>query len=239
MSTPKLKGWKKIQYILDYYKLPLILAGILLYSILWLTNRNLTQKENVLYVGLVNAAPSEELCGKLSDGYLEEAGYSKSDHALYLYRNLYLTTDETSEYHAYSYATKLKILGAIEARQLDAVLMNKEAFDAFSQNGYLVDLKELLRSAQVRDRVPELYVRIENALQKNIRIEEDNSLDVMLGNENVYQSVTSEGIFGMDLTAASSLIRQEELSGTIYFGILANSPRQEEAIHYLDYLTWK
>ena len=237
MSARKLKGWKKVQYILDYYKIPLILAGILLYSILWFTTRHFTQKENVLYVGLVNAAPSEEFCIKLSDGYLEEAGFSRSDHTLYLYRNLYLTADETSEYHAYSYATKLKILGAIEAKQLDAVLMNKEAFDAFSQNGYLADLKDLLNSPQARDMVRNLYARTENTLQKNIRIEEDNSLDVMLGTEKEYQSVTTEGTFGLDLTAASPLIRQEKLSGTLYFGILANSPRQEEAIHYLDYLT--
>ena len=232
----QLKGWKKLQYILDYYKFPLLLAAAALYIIIWLTMRNLTQKDVVLYVGLVNAAPSEELILKLSDGYLEETGFPKSDNSVYLYRNLFLSADETSEYHPYSYATKMKILGAINANQLDVVLMNQEAFDAFSQNGYLADLQELLNSPEAGADGRSLFKAVKGSLCTNVRIEEDNSVDVLLGNETEYHSVTTKGSFGLNLTDASALVGNAGLSGTVFLGIIKNSTRKKEAVQYLDYL---
>ena len=231
----ELKGKAKLRYILDYYKLPLILAGLLLYAAVWFAMRSLNQKENILFVGLINAVPSEEMMTALSDGYLDAMEYPESDFAVYLYRNLFLTADEASEYHAYSYASRMKILGAIDAQRLDIVLMNQEAFDAFSQNGYLEDLAGLIPGASGQYR--ELYDRIADSLQKNIYIREDNATDILLGTADEYWSVSSEGFFGLDLSAVSPLIQKEELTGNVYLGIIANSPRKEEALRYLEYLT--
>ena len=231
-----LKGWEKLRYILDYYKLPIILVGILLYIVVWFTIKTVTKKDVVLYLGLVNVAPTEELALQLSDEYLKEAVYPKSDYELYLYRNLFMSADESSEYHAYSYATKMKILGAIDAEQLDVVLMNKEAFDSFSQNGYLWDLQELLSGPASSEEDQALYRLIEDNIQMNIIIQEDNSTDVLLGNEKEYKAVTTTGGYGLDLTSASRLISRENLSGTVYLGVLVNTPRRQEAVRYLSYL---
>ena len=222
-------GLGKLRYLFDYYKLPLVLAGILLYVVIWSAWRSAHAQEIRLYVGLVNFAPSEELIRLLSDDYAQEADYPEGND-IYLYRGLYLSADETSEYHAYSYATRMKILGAINAEQMDLVLMDREAFDAFSQNGYLADLAILLSEQEGEaDLTP--------MLAKNIFIEEDNSTDMLLGTADQYEAVTREGMYGLDLSRASALIEAAGFSGTVYLGIVENSPRKAEAVRYLRYLT--
>ena len=228
-------GLGKVRYLFDYYKLPLLLAGILLYVIIWSAWRSAHAQEVCLYVGLVNFAPSEELIRTLTEDYVQEADYPEGKN-IYLYRGLYLSADETSEYHAYSYATRMKILGALDAEKLDVVLMDRESFDSFSQNGYLEDLSLLMtrNSAVAKEG---LEAELQDLLVSNIEINEDNSVDVLLGNETDYHAVTTDGMFGLDISEASSIIRDAQLSGDLYLGVIRNSPRQEEALHYIDYLT--
>ena len=147
-----------------------------------------------------------------------------------LYTGLYLTDDETNPYHEYTYASRMKILASIDGKQLDVVLMNKEAFDAFSQNGYLCDLEELLSSEDV-----DLYNRLKPHLVTNTVILEDNSTDLQLDPSITYQAVTEEHPFGLDLSQ-TSMISDAGFSDIVYLGIIANSPRAEEAIDYVRYL---
>ena len=147
-----------------------------------------------------------------------------------LYTGLYLTDDETNPYHEYTYASRMKILASIDGKQLDVVLMNKEAFDAFSQNGYLCDLEELLSSEDV-----DLYNRLKPHLVTNTVILEDNSTDLQLDPSITYQAVTEEHPFGLDLSQ-TSMISDAGFSDIVYLGIIANSPRTEEAIEYVRYL---
>ena len=49
-----LKGRTKIEYIWDYYKLPLAILGILLYVLAYILYGHFTAREPVLYVALVN-----------------------------------------------------------------------------------------------------------------------------------------------------------------------------------------
>ena len=124
----------------------------------------------------------------------------------------------------------MKILASIDGKQLDVVLMNKEAFDAFSQNGYLCDLEELLSSEDV-----DLYNRLKPHLVTNTVILEDNSTDLQLDPSITYQAVTEEHPFGLDLSQ-TSMISDAGFSDIVYLGIIANSPRTEEAIDYVRYL---
>ena len=177
------------------------------------------------------------------------------------------SSDENSEYHPYTYATKMRILGAIDAEQLDLVLMDREAFDAFSQNGYLTDLQALLSEEALpegmssmhentphknhsfaessddaetdtgtRPGISTLYDTVQAGFRKNIQIKEDNSVDVLLGNESEYSAVTTEAVYGVDLSSVSARIQNAELNGTVYLGIIENSPRKAEAVKYLNYL---
>ena len=49
-------------------------------------------------------------------------------------------------------------------------------------------------------------------------------------------AVTVDGMFGLDLSGASAIIRDAQLSGDLYLGVIRNSPRKEEALSYINYL---
>ena len=225
-----LHGLKKVQYIWDYYKLPIVVLCILLYILGYSLYGHFTHKEKILYTALVNVSASDSLTEQLSTGFLDSLDQDTSKTTMQLYTGLYLTDDETNPYHEYTYASRMKILASIDGKQLDVVLMNKEAFDAFSQNGYLCDLEELLSSEDV-----DLYNRLKPHLVTNTVILEDNSTDLQLDPSITYQAVTEEHPFGLDLSQ-TSMISDAGFSDIVYLGIIANSPRTEEAIDYVRYL---
>ena len=225
-----LHGPQKIRYIWDYYKLPIVVLCILLYILGYSLYGHFTHKEKILYTALVNVSASDSLTEQLSTGFLDSLDQDTSKTTMQLYTGLYLTDDETNPYHEYTYASRMKILASIDGKQLDVVLMNKEAFDAFSQNGYLCDLEELLSSEDV-----DLYNRLKPHLVTNTVILEDNSTDLQLDPSITYQAVTEEHPFGLDLSQ-TSMISNAGFSDIVYLGIIANSPRTEEAIDYVRYL---
>lgn len=225
-----LHGPQKIRYIWDYYKLPIVVLCILLYILGYSLYGHFTHKETILYTALVNVSASDSLTEQLSTGFLDSLDQDTSKITMQLYTGLYLTDDETNPYHEYTYASRMKILASIDGKQLDVVLMNKEAFDAFSQNGYLCDLEELLSSEDV-----DLYNRLKPHLVTNTVILEDNSTDLQLDPSITYQAVTEEHPFGLDLSQ-TSMISDAGFSDIVYLGIIANSPRTEEAIDYVRYL---
>ena len=225
-----LHGLQKIRYIWDYYKLPIVVLCILLYILGYSLYGHFTHKEKILYTALVNVSASDSLTEQLSTGFLDSLDQDTSKTTMQLYTGLYLTDDETNPYHEYTYASRMKILASIDGKQLDVVLMNKEAFDAFSQNGYLCDLEELLSSEDV-----DLYNRLKPHLVTNTVILEDNSTDLQLDPSITYQAVTEEHPFGLDLSQ-TSMISDAGFSDIVYLGIIANSPRTEEAINYVRYL---
>ena len=67
-----LKGRTKIEYIWDYYKLPLAILGILLYVLAYILYGHFTARDPVLYVALVNVNAG----GNLKKG-LPESSVSK------------------------------------------------------------------------------------------------------------------------------------------------------------------
>ena len=203
---------------------------ILLYILGYSLYGHFTHKEKILYTALVNVSASDSLTEQLSTGFLDSLDQDTSKTTMQLYTGLYLTDDETNPYHEYTYASRMKILASIDGKQLDVVLMNKEAFDAFSQNGYLCDLEELLSSEDV-----DLYNRLKPHLVTNTVILEDNSTDLQLDPSITYQAVTEEHPFGLDLSQ-TSMISDAGFSDIVYLGIIANSPRTEEAIDYVRYL---
>lgn len=225
-----LQGMKKVQYIWDYYKLPLIISGIILYVIVYILYRNLSYKDTVLYVALVNVTAGEALTEQLDEGFMETLDVNTSQNKLHLYSGLYLTDDENNTYHEYTYASQMKILASIDGELLDVVLMDREAFDAFSQNGYLYNLEELLSGEN-----PAFYEDIKPFIVNNIFIIEDNSFELQFDPSISYNAVSEEYPMALDMSQAQ-LIRQAGFEETVYLGIIANSPRIDTAIAYLQYL---
>lgn len=147
-----------------------------------------------------------------------------------LYAGWYLTDDPSNEQYEYVYATRMKVLACIDDGQLDVVLMDQEAFDAFAQNGYLSNLETFLA-----EEAPELLDSLQPFFVDNIEILEDNAQDVALDPSLEYDSVTDSYPMAISLDDAP-LIAEAGFSDTVYFGILKNTPRREMAATYLDYL---
>ena len=86
-----LHGKQKIQYIWDYYKLPIVICLIFLYIISYTVHGYFTKKETLLYTGLVNVSASSQLTDELSCGFLDSLNTNTFKTELKLYTGLYLT----------------------------------------------------------------------------------------------------------------------------------------------------
>lgn len=226
-----LHGRKKIQYLWDYYKLPLTILAIFLYIIIYIAYRHFTYQTPVLYTALINVNVGESLTKQLSEDFLNVMGITSSQGKMYLYSGLYLTDDENNAYHEYTYASRMKLLASIDAEQLDVVLMNREAFDAFSQNGYLCNIDNLLQ-----EKAPAaFYHDLKPFIVNNTFIAEDNSFELQFDASIPYSAVTEEYPMGLDISQ-TDFIKQAGFPETIYLGIITNSPRKDTALAYLHYL---
>ena len=95
---------KKLEYILAYYKLPIVLVLIALVAVGSVLHRMLTEKEPVLYVAYANVAVEDDLDKALTVDYLATKGLDSRSQAVFTYPDLYLSDAETSSDHQYSYA---------------------------------------------------------------------------------------------------------------------------------------
>lgn len=203
----ELHGRKKFEYLVDYYKFPFVVACILVYIILYMVYGHFTKKDTVIYEACVNVTFGETLEGVLGDGFIDYLGVSPKKNKCTLYENMYLTADTSSVYYEYTYASKIKILAAIDNKQLDVVIMDREAYDAFSEQGYLCDLGVLLSGS---DEV--LYDRLSSSFVENGGV-----------------------VNGIDVTALNAF-GEAGFSDKVYMGVVENSPRKEMAVSYLHYL---
>ncbi len=225
-----LHGSQKIRYIWDYYKLPILIVCIVLYVIGYSFYRSATKKDVLLYAALVNVSAGDSFKEQIRDDFLSELQGDPKKEKIQLYDNWYLTDDPASEYHQYTYATRMKVLASIDSQELDVVLMNREAFDAFAQNGYLCDLDELLG-----EKDPDLHEELKASLVENIQILSDNMEEVTLDPSVEYVSETVEYPMALDLTA-SPVVGEAGFDAEMYLGIIGNSPRMDRSVEYIRYL---
>ena len=158
----------------------------------------------------------------LTEDFLAAAGFDARRQEVYLYRDLYLSENADTLNHEYAYASKVKLSGAISAEKLDLVLMNREAYDIFSRQGYLLGLTSL----------PDA---LSPYLSENEVILSDNSVDYLLGNAAEEQFVT-ETVPNSLAVSSLPLFRDAGFDGDLYLGVVSNSPRQDEAEAYIRYL---
>ena len=222
---------KKLDHILTYYKGPILLTLAALLILGSVLHRQLTEKDPVLYTALVNVVVGPELEDELGSGYLNAVGADLRRQEVYCYSGLYLSADADVVNHEYAYASRMKLMGAIQARRLDLVLMNREAYDSFSENGYLLDLAALLSDSD-----PALYDSLAPALRENEVILEDNQIAYMLNEAEQPETRSQTVCNALELTDFP-LFQDAGYEEPVYLGIVANSPRLTEAVRYLSFLT--
>ena len=234
---------EKLDHIYTYYKWPIFLALAALLVLGSVLQRQLTKKEVVLYLASVNVSVGEDLEESLSEGFLRYAGANPKKQEVYWYQALYLSEDADVLNHQYAYASKLKLMGAIdyasrmkflgalETKQLDVMLLNREGYDLLSKSGYLLDLEDVLSRED-----PALYEQIRDHLTVNRVTVQDNSLEYQLGEAEDLEQVFQDAENGLDLSDYP-LFRDAGFPDTVYLGIAANTERLEAALQYVAYLT--
>ena len=221
---------KKAEHIYTYYKWPILfvlLALIVLGSVL---HRQLTKKDPVLYLAFLNVSVGEDLERQLTADYLTDAGLDARRQEVYLYKDLYISDDADTLNHEFAYASKMKLSGAISAKKLDLVLMNREAYDILSGQGYLLDLSALLQ-----ERDPALLETLSPLLAENEVVLSDNTLEVLLGEAEQEQRLTDTVPNAIAVTSLAPF-RNAGFDGELYLGVVANSERIKEALQYFGYL---
>ena len=132
--------------------------------------------------------------------------------------------------HEYAYASRMKLMGAVQAQKLDLVLMNREGYDLLSRQGYLTDL-----SAPAGGDGQVWPQQIAALLAENEVVLSDNSLEVLLGEADKEERVTRSVPNALSVSSLP-LFRDAGFDGELYLGVIANSTRTEAAARFLEYL---
>jgi hypothetical protein len=210
---------EKLEYIWEYYKWPILLTLLVLGILIWSARRELTRKEPVLYLALANITVGEDLEQTLTTGYLTASGHNPRRQEVYVYRDLYLSDDADVLNHEYAYASRTKMMGAVQTQKLDVVLMNREAYDLLSAQGYLLPLDD-----------PALPPLVSNEV-----VVSDNAIEWQLNETDTHERVTETEQNALALYDCP-LFRSAGFEDSLYAGIIANSPRAEEALRFLRFI---
>lgn len=219
----------KADHIFTYYKWPIILGLIALLIVGIALHRRLTERQPVLYTALVNVAVGSDLRTELTDGFLNTSEYDAARVQVYLYPDLYLSQDADTVNRQYAYASKMKVMGAIEAKKLDVVIMNREGYDLLSSNGYLMDLAGFLAEKDGLVGLAAPY------LTENRVVLSDNLIEYQL-NEAESHIVETETVTNGLLLTELPIMQRAGITEPVYLGIIANSQRTDVASAYLQYL---
>ncbi len=227
-----MNGSQRVQFIWDYYKFPILIGSIVLILLVYGIFRAVTHKDPVLFSAYVNVFANDSFTEQITDGFVEELGENPSQKEVVLYTNWLLSDDPEMDASSvqYEYAMRVRALATIEAKELDVALMDQDGFDFFAKNGYLMNIDELLA-----DKDPALRERLKPFMVSNTEVLSDNMEDVVADPSVEYVSETTEYPMALDLSF-SSAAQDTGYQGTIYVGIVGNSPRMDTAVEYLRYL---
>lgn len=237
VQRKQLHGKKKLQYIWDYYKLPIAVACILIYIIGYIIYGHITKKDTLLHTALINVTVGEETTNMLSEDFLQAQHINKKKNEILLTTGLYLTDDEHSPYFEYTQASRIKILANIQNEELDIVLMDQEVFDAFTKEDYLYNLEELFSSSSLTASTNEGNgISKTNEINKTEETDETNKVsDNEKALSKIHNAILKDQPVGIDLSS-SPLIKKAGFEDKIYLGIIKNSTRLDMAKNYILYL---
>ena len=219
---------EKLDHVFTYYRWYIILGIIALIILISVIYRNATRKDPLVYLALTNVTIGEDMEADLTEGYIKAGGEDRKG-AVYLYKDLYISENADIINHEYAYASRMKLMGSVNAGRLDLVLMNREAYDMLSKSGYLLELAPLLSGEA------ELTQSLAPYFCENTVVLSDNSIEVQLGEAEEHEVDTKTVMNGVDVSRLP-LFEMAGLAEPVYFGIIANSGRLPECVRYLEYL---
>lgn len=221
-SFRKMDTRHKIEHIYTYHKWTILLVLIAIYVVSSAVYRHVTKKDVTLYLGMVNVSVGTELEQTMTTDFLEYLELPLKKNEVLVYKGLYLSDNASEEDHQYAYASRLKIMAAVNGKMMDVVMMNRESFDLLSQTGYLLPL----------DTLPDTLTPY---LEENEVVLESNAIEVQLNQADEYRYVTETVRNGLKVSDFP-VFRDAGFDGEVYIGFIGNTLHYDTAVTYLEYL---
>lgn len=201
-------GWKeRFGYIWDYYKPQMaILAGILLLVNIGMTMYRNMQIEEVLQAYLVNCNSMNVDAEAVSQGFADYIG-GLEEHQVATVNTTLIEEGKNAPQSQGTMAETMKLTALMSAQAMDLVVLDGLAYGTYLENGFLMDLTEVLSEEQ------------KNRWQDHLVKEEDGT------------------VCAVDVTGSSVLRQQDAyFGGQVYAAVIANSGNVEMSLSFIEYL---
>lgn len=231
-----LKGMKKVQYIWDYYKIPIIVILAVTIGTVSYVRSVVSEKEALLYTTLIDMEFDDVLAENLDRNFVVDIlGLNPSRQEVFLSSSSYYTEEEANANFQFAMALQTRTLADLSAHRMDVVLMDQKALDGYAKEGYLMDLEAFLSEED-----PDFLSQLQPELAKASVIISDNRSEVLLNEEVEYEAVTEDQSVGI-LVSDRSLFSGSDVivPDPLYLGVISNTEREDTVLAYLHYLTGK
>jgi hypothetical protein len=228
--------WKqRISYYWLYYKWYVIVAAAILVFIVSFVHNILTRKEDAFAAAFVNAWAQEGAEDYLQN-FAKESGIDLNEYQINMDSNLYITQGSLDQA---TMVTTQKVMVYIASNSLDVLAADETTFQSYAYSEALADLRTLLTPAQVERYQPYFYYIDAKVLEKKQAMEEQDGSSEGL----IYPDPTKPELMQNPVPIAVLINNSPSLQQAFTFsendvpmGILLNSPRQQTALDFMDYV---
>lgn len=227
----ELHGKKKMEYILEYYRAPIIIALVAILVISYTVYTKLHEKTDVTSLTCVSIYFPDEIMDQLTTPFLTDyLELNPKKYDIPVDANLTVMDDGSPENAEYSYTSQMKVVAYISAGQMDLVFMGQRGFDYFSASGFLMNMEEVIREYD-----PELYDVIKDDLADNNYIVSDNTEELTKDPTLDYKAELEQAPFALDVSDLD-LFRDFAGDQHLFLSLATNSGNIEASMQFLRYL---
>jgi hypothetical protein len=228
--------WKqRISYYWLYYKWYVIVAAAILVFIISFVHNILTRKEDAFAAAFINAWAQEGAEDYLQT-FAQEAGIDLNEYQINMDSYLYITQGSLDQT---TMVTTQKVMVYIASSSLDVLAADETTFQSYGYSEVLADLRTLLTPAQLERYQPYFYYIDTKVQEKKLALEEQSGSSEGL----IYPDPTKPELMEDPVPVAVFINNSPSLQQVYTFseddvpmGIVVNSPRQQAALAFLDYV---
>lgn len=230
---------QKLDFIREYYKLPIIIVLAVIGIILSFIMTNHNQKEPVLTGILLNADPREEAAvSALEERFLNELQMDPKDFEVTINSGLTYAPEDNSQFEA-NYTTMEVLSAQAASGQLDFLAGNEKIMITLAYSDFLVDLSQVLTAEQLdkhADRLLYVDLAVLEAFQKAAD-SGDYSADIQIPDPSMPEKMEKPIPVLLILDECKDIKAvYNHTTEKVLFGVIANYPHQQSLLRFLDFL---
>ncbi|MCR4651060.1 MAG: hypothetical protein K5662_04830 [Lachnospiraceae bacterium] len=216
-SLKTMTPMQKVLYLLDCYKWHLLITIVLLSVAIHTIVAIATKKEMVLSVAVINGpAANEDKINELAYNYCKSVGIDTDTCEILIDINYTIGHGENETVMG-DYQTQ-KLMASASMGMLDVIITDKETFEFLSENGFLMNMEDLLDKDE-HDRLAERIVKADVVDDEDNRTQEETGIDI-----TGFEKVASEGWY---------------YDTGCYVGVNYYTENKDRCLEFIDYITEK